>query len=179
MKKYQENRFGLLLSYRDLFLLVFFALSIIVLYPSRGAAQTIETEDWVGSYYFTDVAASPKRRKFTDVALSASYDITVEQSGGNLTAQFSAQGVQLAEAYDCSVKIRGDKAEFYFQKLAIEGEQNFRKFKNGNLLFSLTKMQIGKQTKYLLQSAAYKIVRVSSGKQRESVYFEKPRNNYD
>lgn len=175
MKKYQENRLGLLPSYRDLFLLVFFALSIIVLYPSKGAAQTLETEDWVGSYYFTDSATAPKRRKFTDVAPSVSYDITVEQNGGNLTAQFSAQGVQLAEAYDCSVKITGDKAEFYFQKLAIEGEQNFRKFKKGDLLFSFTKMQVGNQMKYLFQSATYKIVRVVLRKQKEVIYFEKQR----
>lgn len=178
MKKYHyfsENPINSLSSRRALPLLAVFALSIIVLCPIILSAQTNASRNWVGSYYFTDSAQAPKRRKFTDVAPSVSYDITVgERVGNKLVATFAADGVQLAEAYECSVKTTANKIEFYYQNLAISDTENFRKFKKGDLLFSLVKAQTGDVTRYLFQPAAYKITRVSPNKQKAQVYFDKP-----
>jgi hypothetical protein len=136
--------------------------------------QFTNDSDWIGNYYFSDTASATKRRNPQDVVPSASYEITIEEKNDKLTASFSANGVQLFEAYECSVIIKNNTLEFYFQNLGTAEIQNFRNFKKGDLLFTLTKTGSGKTAKYLFQPAAYKIIRVSQSKQRTPVYFEKP-----
>lgn len=174
MKKGRKDKRERSPNRRGLFLAALFVLSVFALSPANGAAQTPGADDWTGSYYFTDTAAAPKRRKFTDVAPSASYDVTIERNGNKLVATFSAYGVQLAEAYECSVEVANNKAEFHFQNLAARGAENFRKYKKGDLLFAIVKIQTAKATKYLFQPSAYKIIRASAAKQKQPVYFEKP-----
>lgn len=135
--------------------------------------QTTKNSDWIGSYYFSEIAPISKRRNRQDVVPSTSYDITIEEKGDKLSAAFSATGVQLFEAYDCSVVVKNKALEFYFQKLGSEDIQNFRGFKKGDLLFSLSKTGSGKTAKYLFEPAAYKIIRVIPAKQKTPVYFEK------
>jgi hypothetical protein len=137
--------------------------------------QPANASDWIGSYYFSETAQTTKRRNSNDVVPSASYEITIEESNDKLTASFSASGVQLFEAYECSVVVKDNTLEFYFQNLGSPDVRNFRKFKKGDLLFSFTKTGSGKTAKYLFQSVAYKIVRVNQNKQKASVYFEKRR----
>lgn len=136
--------------------------------------QSIKNSDWIGSYYFSEIAPISKRRNRQDVVPSASYDITIEKRGDKLFAAFSATGVQLFEAYECSVVVKNNILEFYFQKLGAEDIQNFRGFKKGDLLFTLSKTESKKTAKYLFQPAAYKIVRVIPAKQKTPIYFEKP-----
>lgn len=64
--------------------------------------QSTKNSDWIGSYYFSEIAPISKRRNRQDVVPSASYDITIEERGDKLSAVFSATGVQLFEAYECS-----------------------------------------------------------------------------
>jgi hypothetical protein len=169
-KLFVTNRYRLALLFR-------LSLIIAVLFPFTANAQAGNqsiNKDWVGSYYFSETAQSSKRRSSGDVVPSVSYDITVEEKNDKLVASFSASGVQLFEAYNCSVVVENDKLEFYFQSLSSPDMQNFRQFKKGDLLFSLSKTKTLKTTKYLFQPAAYKIIRVTPAKQKTSVYFEKP-----
>lgn len=136
--------------------------------------QSTKNSDWIGSYYFSEIAPISKRRNRQDVVPSASYDITIEEKSDKLFAAFSATGVQLFEAYECSVVVKNKALEFYFQKLGSEDIQNFRQFKKGDLLFTLSKTGNGKTAKYLFQPAAYKIIRLIPAKQKTPVYFEKP-----
>ena len=136
--------------------------------------QSTKNSDWIGSYYFSEIAPISKRRNRQDVVPSASYDITIEERGNKLFAVFSATGVQLFEAYECSVVVKNNTLGFYFQKLGSEDIQNFRQFKKGDLLFTISKTGIGKTAKYLFQPASYKIIRVIPTKQKTPVYFEKP-----
>jgi hypothetical protein len=144
---------------------------------SPGMAQTnqpVNNSDWMGSYYFSETAQTTKRRSPQDVVPSASYEITIEEKNDELTASFSANGVQLFEAYQCSVIVKNNTIEFYFQNLGSSEIQNFRKFKKGDLLFSLTKTGNGKTAKYLFQPKTYKIVRINQSNQKTPIYFEKP-----
>jgi hypothetical protein len=147
------------------------------LFPFTASAQNdkqiIKNKEWLGSYYFSETAQSPKKRNSYDVVPSVNYDITVEEKNSNLVASFSANGVQLFEAYNCLVVISDNKIEFYYQSLDSPSAQNFRKLKKGDLLFSLSKIQTGKSTKYLFQPAIYKIVRIIPAKQKMPIYFEK------
>lgn len=152
-------------------------ISVIVLFLTSAVTaqinQSTNNSDWTGSYYFSETAAARKRRKPQDVAPSASYDITIEERNGKLTADFSANGVQLFEAYECSVVVKGNTLEFYFQKVSLPDVENFRRFKKGDLLFRLTQTQSGKTTQYLFQPVAYKIIRLNPSKQKIPIYFEK------
>lgn len=153
--------------------------SLFLLLCSLSAiAQTNQSADnsgWSGHYYFSETAPATKRRNSEDVIPSASYEITVEERDDKLTASFSANGVQLFEAYECSVIIKNNTLEFNFQNLGSSEVQNFRKFKKGDLLFRLTKTGNAKTAKYLFEPAAYKIVRINQGKQKIPIYFEKPK----
>ncbi|HEX8377463.1 MAG TPA: DUF5991 domain-containing protein [Pedobacter sp.] len=175
--KADKNPIKKALPIRCHFLLTCLASSLVFLCFSTINAQTNQStsnSDWTGSYYFSETAPATKRRKSSDVVPSASYEITIEEKNNKLTASFSANGVQLFEAYECSVIIKNNTLEFYFQNLGTAEVQNFRNFKKGDLLFTLTKTGSGKTAKYLFQPAAYKIIRVSQSKQRTPVYFEKP-----
>ncbi len=176
MRKYKlfGNTIKVSLKRNSLCLFAVFVVPVIILVAQSVNAQTVADTDWVGSYYFSDKAQISKRRSRLDVAPVASYDITIEERSGSLVAAFSANGVQLFETYECSVKTAGDKANFYFQSLGSSDVENFRNFKNGDLLFSLVKTPIGKTAKYLFQPAAYKIARASPNKQKRQIYFETP-----
>lgn len=161
------------------FLLVCLVVSAVLLCSSSIDAQTNQpagNSDWIGSYYFSETASTTKRRSPQDVVPSASYEITIEERDNKLTASFSANGMQLFEAYKCSVVAKDNSLEFYFYDLSSADVQNFREFRKGDLLFTLSKTGSGKAAKYLFQPAAYKIVRVNQSKQKTPVYFEKPQN---
>lgn len=164
---------------------VSFALCLLILLPltitaqkhnPQQAANIKNIREWLGSYSFEDQATVPKRRKFTDAAPYAAYDITIERmASGRLIGFFNANGTQRFEAYECSVKTSADKTEFYFEKLRtnVNGTQDLRKFKKGEMLFSLRLVRIGKQTKYLFKTAAYDITRLDKAKRNQPVYFTK------
>ena len=141
---------------------------------AQNENQAVDNKDWLGSYYFSETARPSKRRRSGDVVPSAGYEITVEGKDDLLFASFAADGVQLFEAYDCSVIVRNNNLEFYFRNLGSPDVQNFRRFKKGDLLFTLSRIQTGKTTKYLFQPAAYKIIRPDPAKQGMPVYFDKP-----
>lgn len=162
---------------RTLFLLAGLLLSVIAVAPQKAAAQTNDNWKWLGSYTFDDKAQAPKRRNSVDVVPLASYDINVEEAAdGRMTAVFSANGTQLFDAYECSVKATDDRIEFYYEKFAADGVKDLRKFKKGELLFSLSETRVGKTTKYPFQPAAYKLVRYQKSRQNQPVYFMKQEN---
>lgn len=163
---------------------VLISAAIVFCLPLQSAAQTgaktklrvnaTATKDWTGSYSFADQAAAPKPRRQTDVVPFTEYSITVTPRRGNqLTATLEVSGIQQFELYECSVKVTDGKAEFFFERAgdAESGVNNQSRFKKGELMFTLVKAKIGGQTTYLFQNQAYKIKRLSAGKQ--NVVFEK------
>lgn len=165
--KFASNR-------RSLLLLAGLVLTVIVLFPQTSAAQSGESQKWLGSYTFFDTAKAPKRRNSYDNVPGTSYDITIEEAaGGKLLATFNENGVQVYQVYECSVKTAGDKIEFHYRKFAADGVKNLSRFKKGDLLFTLVKTPVGKTTKYLFQPAAYKISRYDKIKRNLPVYFVK------
>lgn len=177
--KFLRKRYSFFPTRRILFLLAGFLLAVVTAAPQRAGAQTDDNRKWLGSYTFDDKGQAPKRRNSVDVVPLASYDINIEETvGGKMTAVFSANGTQLFSAYECSVKATGDQIEFYYEKFALDGVKDLRKFRKGELLFSLVDMRIGKTIKYLFQPAAYKILRYNKNKQNERVYFEKSSDSF-
>lgn len=159
---------------RILFLLAGFLLTAATFCPQKATAQTGGNEKWLGSFMFEDSARPPKRRRFSDMAPSSTYDITIEEGkNGKPTATFNETGVQVYQAYEYSVKTTGDKIEFYYQKFIAPNVKDLHKFRKGDLLFTLVETKVGKQTKYLFQPAAYKIIRYEKAKQKQPIYFEK------
>lgn len=157
-----------------LFLLAGFFLTVTTVCPQTATAQTAGYEKWLGSYTFDDRAQAPKRRSSLDVVPFVTYDINVEAGAdGKPTATFSENGVQRFQAFECSVAATGDEIEFYYEKFGAPGIKDTSKFKPGDLLFTLVETKIGKQTKYLFQPAAYKLVRYVKAKQKQPVYFQK------
>ncbi|HEX9959671.1 MAG TPA: hypothetical protein VGB00_01900, partial [Pyrinomonadaceae bacterium] len=57
--------------------------------------QSAKSSEWIGNYYFSEIARTAKRPNSQDVVPSASYEITIEEKNDKLTASFSANGVQL------------------------------------------------------------------------------------
>ena len=160
-------------NHRLLFLLAGLFLTITIVCPQKAAAQTDDNRKWLGSYTFEDMAKAPKRRNVFDIVPGVIYDINVEEKAdGKLLATLNENGVQVYQAYECSVKISGDKIEFYYERFAAD-VTDLSKFKKGDLLFTLVEAPVGKQTKYLFQPAAYKISRYEKIKQKQPIYFDK------
>ena len=159
---------------RLLFLLAGFFLIVTPFCTQRAAAQTGGNEKWLGNYTFEDSARPPKRRRFTDMVPSSGYDITVEKDANDkLTATLTESGVQVYQAYECSVKTRDGKIEFYYQKFVAPNVKDLKRFRKGDLLFTLAETKVGKKTKYLFQPAAYRLVRYEKSRQKQPVYFKK------
>lgn len=154
-------------------LLISFAALLFAIFPPAAEAQIArENQTWSGNYSFEDQGAVLKRRRFSDVVPYASYDLRIEEkANGELAALLSVNGTQIFETYDCTVKVNGRRLEFYYEKLTAPGVKNTRRFKRGELLFTLEGMRIGSLTKYLFLPAAYEIARLDKSRQNQPVYF--------
>lgn len=170
---YSKNENGFFARRRLPLLLAGLILTAMTTLPRPAAAQVAGVDQqWLGSYTFADAARVPKRRAPTDMVPSVAYDITVERdTAGRMTATFDVNGVQIYEAYQCSVKTRGERVEFYHERFVADGARDLRRFKKGERLFALVKTQVGRQTKYLFEPAAYKIIRYEKAKQNQAIYF--------
>lgn len=123
MTKHQSLRYrnGLLSNRYSLLLLVELGLTVLALFPQTGTAQTAENRKWLGSYTFEDMAKAPERRNSYDIVPGVSYDIIIEEAaGGKLLATLNENGVQVYQAYECSVKTKNDKIEFYYERFAAD-----------------------------------------------------------
>jgi hypothetical protein len=150
-----------------------FVFIVLVSFPLSSAAQNTDDERWLGNYSFEETARLPKKRGSTDVAPFVSFDVTVEMTDGKLKAVFSVNGTQIFEAYECSAKPANDKLEFYYERFVAEGAEDPRKFKKGELLFTLIETRGNKQKQYLFKPAAYKITRLNKSAQSHRIYFNK------
>ena len=151
-----------------------FIFIVIASFTLSSAAQDINDDKrWIGNYSFEETKQLPKKRGSTDVAPFVSFDITVEMADGKLKAVFSVNGTQIFETYECSVKPASNKLEFYYERFVAEGAPDRRKFKKGELLFTLVETSGNKQKQYIFEPAAYKITRLNKGRQNQRIYFKK------
>lgn len=131
-------------------------------------AQTSKN-DWAGNYEFFDGQNGPRNRPSDFI----NYSLNLSQSNKDLDCKFAADGTQTSDEYECSVQISGDSIKILFVKdLNGMNESRFEPFKKGQLLFTLTKTQIGRKIKYLFRAGKYEILPLSAVS-KNKIYFTK------
>lgn len=131
-------------------------------------AQTTKN-DWAGNYEFFDSQNGPRNRPSDYVH----YSLNLSQSDEDLACKFAADGTQTSDEYECNVQISGDSIKILFAKdLNGMNESRFEPFKKDQLLFTLTKTQIGRKTKYLFRAGKYEILPLSAVS-KNKIYFTK------
>ena len=134
----------------------------------QQAYDQSSVKDWTGEYqYDYTEAANPKQ--FAPVI---TYTLTVTENNNELKANFSADGDQTADEYDCTVKVVGNQLNFYFLKNLSQFSVRSDDFRKGDLLATLVKTTAQGKSKYIFKAGKYSIFPPTS---KRIVYFKKIR----
>jgi hypothetical protein len=141
----------------------------MTLFTSTTNAQTVN-KDWVGTYEFFDAQKANRRNQ---PGTSITYTLTISHDGTSLSTQFTADGTQTSDKYECSIQLSGNSVKVFFTSdLSAMEKEKFKPLKKGDLLFTLTKTKTGNKTKYLFKSDDYKIDLLSA-RAGTPIYFRK------
>lgn len=153
--------------------LVVFGFSSTAAFSQSKNSAAATTTNSVGKYDFEDVGS---RRSRNELIPSIYYvlELSKNKKNGAINCNFYATGFQTNQEYQCSVKEAANKLSIYFEKDLIHTSNEdieFVRFKKGQLLFSLSKSQAGKATRYQFRPAGYDIVLLNDKK--KAIYFSK------
>ncbi len=125
--------------------------------------------DWVGTYEFFD---AQNDRLSNQPGNFITYTLNISRKGDSLSAQFTADGTQTSDNYECSVQTSANSLKIFFVKdLSGTKADRFKPLKNGDLLFTLEKVKAAKKTRYLFRSGNYEILPLSNVP-KNRIYFE-------
>lgn len=149
-------------------------LAFILIFTSAAVAQSSETrsisKSWSGSYEFFDAEkGGPKNQPGNFVT----YTLIVSESKDSLTARFTADGTQISDDYKCRVEASADSIKVFFIKdLGGMEESKAAPLKKDDLIFTLSKIIVGKKTRYLFRKGKYEIYPLSAPS-KNKIYFDK------
>jgi outer membrane biogenesis lipoprotein LolB len=146
--------------------LLFIWVSTVLLFAAAISAQQVKRSNnsWVGEY--EHVYSEGKDFVIT-------YTIAVTQKGDKLSAQFSADGYQSNNQYECSAEATSNEIKLYFVRdlSDVEGPRLNPRKKN-ELIATLNKKTVGGKPRFLYLAGSYEIVPRAVAT-RNPVYFKK------
>lgn len=146
--------------------LLFIWLSAVLLFAAAISAQQVKpsSNSWIGEYEY--VYSEGKDFVIT-------YTIAISQKGDKLSAQFSADGYQSNNQYECSAEATSSEIKLYFLRDLSDVERpRLNPRKKNELIATLNKKTVRGKPRFLYLAGSYEIVPRAVAT-RNPVYFKK------
>lgn len=104
---------------------------------SAPAAAVVRAQSfWVGTYQYGEDGG----KNAGGAVIFIHHEITVEKTGGKLSAFISSQGYQTSKALNCTAEAIGNRLKIYFKDYAEDNV--YEPFEKGDLLLTLERRRI-------------------------------------